>query len=110
MTPEETTLFQTHPLVGAQILREIKRINPAVIQAVAEHHERRNRTGFPSRISASQLSPVGEIVGLSDEFLMLLGRTKDKPGLNIIKELELKIFPGFSRSIIDIFRSVFLVQ
>ncbi len=107
MTPDQRGVYRTHPAIGSQMLRGIRGVDPAVIQAVAQHHERRNKRGFPARVGVGLINRVAEIVGISDEFSRLIDKSKTTPSLNILQEMELNVFDGFSAPVIEAFRSIF---
>ena len=107
MTPEQIQIYQTHPTVGAEMLGRIKGIDPVVVQAVSQHHERRNKTGFPMRLGTGYINRVAEIIGISDEFTRLIKKQKDDPKIDIQKLMELTIYEGFSNYIVDAFKFVF---
>jgi hypothetical protein len=44
--------FRTHPAKSADVLRNVPRVHPTVVQAVLQHHERRNDQGFPGKVGA----------------------------------------------------------
>lgn len=107
MSPEERTLYRTHPFVGAEILREAGDIDTAAVQAVEHHHIRLLGKGFPARKGTSGHNKVAEIVGISSEYQHLIQRAQNNPSLNILEELEKNVFPGFTRQVIYAFRSAF---
>ena len=107
MNEEQKKLFYTHPTVGASILQAIPRLKPVVIQAVAQHHERRNKKGFPGRIGPGSISLVADIVGIADEFQKLIMKLKANPKLDLNAELEANIFNAFSNSLVNEFKKIF---
>jgi response regulator RpfG family c-di-GMP phosphodiesterase len=107
MNDEEKKLYRTHPLKGAEILRKIPRIHPTVVQAVAQHHERRTKKGFPGQIGIGSMNRVAEVVGIADEYIQLVGRAQTNPKIDVKAEMEKEIFNGFSFQIVEAFRAVF---
>lgn len=71
-TPEELSLYEQHPLKGADMLREIKEIPQDVLLIIAEHHETALATGFPKRMRDVKISPLARIVALANCFGSLL--------------------------------------
>lgn len=96
LTPEEIFLYRQHPIKSAEILAGIPGIDSSVIQAVRQHHERRDRSGFPDGLGAGSINRVAEIVGISDEFVRIFHRAKLDPRIDPHFELELYVFPKFS--------------
>ena len=57
LTPEEFEKMKIHPLVGAEILEEVKFPYP-VVPIVRAHHEKWDGTGYPFGLSGEEI-PVG---------------------------------------------------
>lgn len=108
LTDAQIKVFHTHPSVGADILKGVKGLKPIVSQAVLQHHERRNKKGYPSRIGAGSLSMVGELIGLSDEYFNLILKAKDNPKIDINKEMKANITGLFSPQLVSEFSKIFL--
>ena len=126
MSDAQRELFQTHPALGADILRKMHGINPSVIQAVLHHHERRNKKGFSTQGKVKQVNRVAEIVGISDDFAKLISKRKKqeekfeedkKAGIQTpeselpidpLIEMQQSSFDGFSSAVVDAFRAVFM--
>jgi len=71
-TPEENATFESHPLKGVEMLRDLKDVSNDVLLIVAEHHENALGTGFPKRIRDIKTSPLGRIVIVANHFTGLL--------------------------------------
>lgn len=112
MNVDQKALYHTHPALGAKILRDIRGIDPAVVQAVVQHHERRDQSGFPSGLGALKIYRVGEIVGISDEFVRLIVRMKAQKASTgeMQKEFDQTVLDGFSYPITEAFRTLFFKQ
>lgn len=106
MSEEQTTLFRTHPVVGARILRAIGGFTPEAITAVEFHHDRKG-----SSLSGGLGSPTqaAEIVGISEEFVHLIRRSKADPELKPLRHLERHSFSGYSRPVVEGFRNAFFL-
>lgn len=107
MSDQERKLYETHPVLGGSILREIRGVDVVVPQAVEQHHERRNRSGFPRRIGSGLINRVAEVVAISDEFAKLIRRAKSDPTIDPLKEIELGIKDRFSSAVMEAFRIIF---
>jgi len=57
LTPEEFEKMKIHPLVGAEILEEVKFPYP-VVPIVRAHHEKWNGTGYPFGLAGEEI-PIG---------------------------------------------------
>jgi putative nucleotidyltransferase with HDIG domain len=71
-TNEENELYETHPLKGVEMLRDLKDISNDVLLIVAEHHENAIGTGYPKKLRDIKISPLGKIASLADCFSDLL--------------------------------------
>jgi response regulator RpfG family c-di-GMP phosphodiesterase len=104
---EDLALYHSHPDKGAKILADLKQVDPAVVQAVLQHHERRGRNGFPHRIGAGSINQVSEIVGLCDELFRLLQASQGGKPIDLKRRLGQTVFNGFSTHVVDAFARVF---
>jgi HD-GYP domain-containing protein (c-di-GMP phosphodiesterase class II) len=95
-TTQERRLVEQHPLLGAAILDESESIPAGSRRIVVEHHERLNGTGYPARAAAPSISPMTQIVAITDAYdAMITGRNGvvQKP-IDVLKELYLDAQAG----------------
>jgi HD-GYP domain-containing protein (c-di-GMP phosphodiesterase class II) len=71
-SPDDQATYESHPLRGIEMLRDIKDIPSDVILIVAEHHENAQGTGFPKKLRDVKVSPLAKIVSLANYFSGLL--------------------------------------
>lgn len=76
LTPEEFVLVRSHVDHSVQILEAASGITPAVVHAVATHHERFDGSGYPKGIRGDELSAIAAIAGIVDTFI---GLTSKRP-------------------------------
>jgi HD-GYP domain-containing protein (c-di-GMP phosphodiesterase class II) len=107
LTEEQRAKYYSHPIAGAQVLRGVYGIDPSALQAVAQHHERRNKKGFPARAGAGSINRIAEIVGISDEFVRLMKQAKKDPSLDLRAKMDNEVFDGFSHPVVEAFRETF---
>ena len=85
----ERLILENHPRKSNEIIENLKGL-AGVKKIIAQHHERYNGTGYPSRLAGKEIVIGARIVGLVDDFVAMLGRreyqTEDKKG-RIIAEL-----------------------
>ena len=55
-----------HPITGYLLLRECPSLPPGVAEAVLQHHERLDGTGYPYRLSAGKLSQVSRYLAVAE--------------------------------------------
>jgi HD-GYP domain-containing protein (c-di-GMP phosphodiesterase class II) len=109
MSPQQLETFRAHPVLGAQILRSVPQFDAMAALAVEHHHVRLNGKGFPTLPGGAKASPLAEMVGISEEFARLISRAKDQPRLEPLKVMEAEVFSGFSRPVVEAFRSFFFL-
>ncbi|CAK7040065.1 MAG: Cyclic di-GMP phosphodiesterase [Desulfovibrio sp.] len=68
LTPEEQEVMQSHVVLGYNQLKKADNIPPEVLQAVAQHHEKHNGTGYPYRLSGNKIGIYGRILSVSDNY------------------------------------------
>lgn len=106
MTAVHRDLYLSHPIRGAEILEKITGVHPTVIQAVRQHHERRDGKGFPLKKNAKDINKVSEIVGISDEFVRMLTNKKNLSLPQVLKIMADSVYNGFSLPIVEAFQSI----
>ena len=72
---DEWSMVQSHPLLGWNILRQVKLLEPA-LPAILEHHEKLDGTGYPHALCGEKISLMGRIVAVADVFDAM---TSDRP-------------------------------
>ena len=101
-------IYLNHPLRGADIVSEIEDINPLVPQLIAQHHERRDHSGFPGKVKADMIHQYSQVIGVADEFTKLIKRIRQGKA----EQVDLLNFPslldGFSGPIRRAWISSFL--
>jgi hypothetical protein len=107
MTAAELQRYQQHPVRSVEILSANRVFESATLQSVLQHHERRDNSGFPRRLGPDQITPMAEIIGISDEFVRLLKRQETDSDFNAVKAMEPEIFNGFSFRTVKAFKTVF---
>jgi HD-GYP domain-containing protein (c-di-GMP phosphodiesterase class II) len=105
LTAEEWRDFRRHPLLGQDILAEAKELDPAVLQAVAQHHERRGGRGYPFGIGASNIHFVAEIIGVSEELVRMMEQLPQSPQRDLAGAMEKKFSGDFSPSVLHSLRA-----
>ena len=107
MTPEQRAEYETHPMLGAESLSQIKLIPQPVVQAVREHHERRPKGKASAQTMRRQTNLIAETIGIADEFLRFLKSDVSKQtGLN--RDALNTILSGFSIPVVEAFKRLFL--
>jgi|GEM_PF-521832 len=82
-TTDEWRVMQSHVVVSFMILKNFKEINPLVSQAVFEHHERCDGSGYPVGKADNELGLLGQIVGMADSLLAIRSGKFAEQGRNL---------------------------
>jgi putative nucleotidyltransferase with HDIG domain len=75
LSPAEFTIMQKHTTLGAEYLSNIPELKP-VIPIIRNHHERWDGTGYPDRLSKTDIPLLARIVAVADAFDAM---TSDRP-------------------------------
>jgi HD-GYP domain-containing protein (c-di-GMP phosphodiesterase class II) len=74
LTREEYEHVKRHPLFGYLMLRIDDNIHPAVAQAVLEHHERPDGSGYPHGRTQDSLQPLSALISVVDAYDAITSR------------------------------------
>ena len=107
---EDLPFYHSHPQRGAELVGNIDGVDPVVPQAILQHHERRDRSGFPHKIGVGMLNRIAEVIGVVDDFLHVLKRAEQDKTLHPFKEMKAHYFNGYSADIITAFQDIFMVR
>ena len=91
LTPTEWKHIAAHPRIGQLVIQETTSLPQSVATAIAEHHERPNGFGYPGRLDSKELSPLGQILLVSEVLCGILSKTD-----NALERacLAVKVIPG----------------
>jgi len=104
LTNEEWVIMKTHPVIGAETLREVDREHPGNafiqtgIEIAAAHHEKWDGSGYPHGLSGKDIPLSARILALGDVYDALTSKRCYKESMphqmavEIIKEGEGKHF------------------
>ena len=70
----ERRFIHVHPITGLVILQQFNAIPPAVIQAVQQHHERMDGSGYPQRDRGGAIGILGRILAIAETLDAVSGR------------------------------------
>jgi hypothetical protein len=69
LSPEAAKWYVNHPNESADLLARNANLPEVVLQVIRQHHERKDRTGFPNKVGGLQLHPMAEILSLINAYL-----------------------------------------
>ncbi len=67
LTEEEFEIIKKHPVVGSQILKNIKEM-PSLATGARWHHERYDGTGYPDGLEGDQIPEAARIIAVADAY------------------------------------------
>ena len=114
LTPEQTAILHTHPILGAQMLENLSQYQdePLVkfaLQICRWHHERWDGSGFPDGLKGDSIPIAAQVVALADAYDSLVGKG-DKhlalPQAQAIAELEAGTYGAFNPLLLKCLRDV----
>jgi HD-GYP domain-containing protein (c-di-GMP phosphodiesterase class II) len=83
-------------------------VDPLILQMVGQHHERRDKSGYPNKLGAGEIHLFSEIVGISDELVNYLTKNlESNRNLALRRFLELNR-NNFSYSVLKAYEKIFL--
>ena len=77
--------LQSHPVIGSSIISGLPDYDPAVAQAIEEHHERMDGSGYPQGLVWDQISRSGRILSFVELSLGVIGSSAPAHLANVIK-------------------------
>ena len=108
LTTKEFNIIKRHPVRGAQILRPLQILKPA-IPIIMHHHEKYNGTGYPSRLRKGQIPLGARIMAVADAFeAMVYGRPyRERMDIaSAIKEIKKKGGTQFDPKVVEAFLKI----
>jgi len=88
LSETEMTLIKEHPRTGYDILKDIPFTWP-IAQAVYQHHERLDGSGYPNGISGDAIISEARILAVADTIEAMTSHRPYRPGLGLGKAIEL---------------------
>lgn len=79
--------IMTHPIIGSSVVSQHMNYSPKVAQAILEHHERSDGSGYPNHFLADNLSDIGKVLIVAEAFSGIVRRHYDIN--NLITTLKL---------------------
>ena len=68
LTPEQRRLVEGHCRTGAEIAARLRPDAVWLAQAIAEHHERLDGTGYPAGLRGGQMSSLSRLLAVCDVY------------------------------------------
>lgn len=68
LNSEEVKIYESHPILGAEILGKLPFVHPDIVKIAAQHHENCLGTGYPANLKMSVIHPLARLVSVANEF------------------------------------------
>jgi len=104
LNPEQLTYYLKHPTLSADMVAHHTDVPQVTLQVVRQHHERKDKSGFPNRVAGNQLHPMAEILSLINSYYEV-SKTHPDDAQNI-QELQKSVFPHYSENVVAAFKQV----
>ncbi len=96
LSPKERQHIYAHPMIAYLILKEYPEYHPQVSNAVLDHHERLDGSGYPRNLKGEQINPLSQILAVAEVAGSLCGHGDDDACAHV--EVVLKLNQGQFRS------------
>lgn len=87
LTNEEFSIIRQHPGYGYDILKT-KNLDPRIVYAALQHHERYNGMGYPDKLSGSEIDFFASIVAVADVYDAMTSNRSYRKGICPFEVLE----------------------
>ena len=79
LTAEEFAIIRRHPGIGADYLQRQARVPGPVVDAVLQHHEYLDGSGYPAGLPGNSISPLARMLTVCDVYGALVEQRSYKP-------------------------------
>ena len=107
LNPEEKEILEEHPSIGENILKMVDFFTPC-LTVVRHHHEWYDGTGYPDRLTGSEVNSLTRIVQLTDTFDAMTSNRPYRSALHsdlALEELKKGKGTQFDPELVDLFIS-----
>ncbi len=108
LTDSEYDVIKKHPVKGAQILRPLQILRPA-IPIIMYHHEKYDGSGYPSQLKGEHIPLGARIMSVADAFEAMVYGRPYRQRMDIasaIREIKRKSGTQFDPKIVEVFLNV----
>ena len=102
ITPEERRFIHVHPLTGYVLLQNMPSVPAPAAQAVLQHHERLDGSGYPYGLRSDKIAPLAKLIAVADVAETVIRRF-NLPRLDMLARLH---HGRFEQSAVDALRDL----
>ncbi len=84
----EWIVMKQHPDIGRSIMSGAENFDPEVLDVIAHHHEYLDGSGYPDRLSGSEISDIVRVMTISDIFGAMMERRSYKAEMSPTQAYE----------------------
>lgn len=104
MTDEEKQLYSKHPIDSADLVSKLSDVPQVTLQVIRQHHERRDKSGFPNRLGGQAVHPMAEVLSIINSYFDITKTSQTQS--DIVQRLAREVFPHYSDHIVNAFKQV----
>lgn len=72
LSPAELKVFQSHVSHSIEVMRSSKDATESLIQAISQHHERFDGSGYPNGVTGESITLLGGMAGIADTYAAMI--------------------------------------
>ncbi len=98
----EMEIMKFHAQLGFDLVKDCNQLSPAVKEGVWQHHERIDGTGYPQKLVAEAISPIGKVIAVADVYDAMVSRRVYREPLSplvVMKEIYQAMFSSLDAKI-----------
>ena len=91
LTPDDWDKIHLHPMAGAKMLRKLELAFDELNQAILQHQERLDGSGYPQKLKGDAISQMGKLAGVASSFAAMITKrpyAEAKEPLEAAKQLS----------------------
>ncbi len=88
LTAAQWALVHNHPSTSASLVRQIRGHDERLVQAVNQHHERLDGSGYPQRLHGDSVESVARLLAVADTYVGIQSHRAHRPAMSAKAALE----------------------
>ncbi len=72
LSPAELKVFQSHVMHSIEVMRTSNEASDVLIDAISQHHERFDGSGYPKGLAGDQITLLGGMAGIADSYAAMI--------------------------------------
>jgi len=109
LTQKEFELIKQHPVYAINFLKKTQNLEPIILQAISQEHERIDGSGYPEGISGEAIVRYGKILGVVDVYEALTHSRPHRephPPDEAIRIIAYSMKDHFEASIVEVLKAL----